>query len=481
MPGPAAAQQVLTYHGDAARSGRYVVPSLTWGKAGMVHMDPGFNATIQGHVYGQPLYWVSPETGQGEIIVATESDIVYALDATTGAEIWHRALGQPVPGSVLPCGRIDPSGVTSTPVIDAAHETLYLNAMVQQPAGPRHMVFGLSLAHGYDRKGWPIDVGTALAGQGLAFIAPDQDQRSALALVNGRLYVPFAANAGDCASYRGWVVGFTVTPPAFLGAWETRARSGGIWAQGGVVYDGTSLFVATGNTRGTTTWQDGEAVIRLPPDLTHSSATTDYFAPTDWLYLDQNDLDLGGTAPTPIDVATATGTAHWLIALGKDGNAYLLDRANLGGIGGQLLTYPITAGPIDTGPATYTTPAGTYVVGHVGNPHCPDSESGGLAAILVTGGPPPGLGVAWCQASHGSGSPIVTTTDGTANPIVWMPGAEGSNRLYGYRGTDGKLLFNGGGAGDQMTGLRHFETLLAANGRFYVGADGRIYAFLLPG
>ena len=90
---------------------------------------------------------------------------------------------------------------------------------------------------------------------------------------------------------------------------------------------------------------------------------------------------------------------------------------------------------------------------------------------------PPSLLTGWCGVVRGEGSPIVTTTDGRANPIVWIHGAEGDDRLHGYRGDTGEPLFTGGGPGDSMTGLRHFQDLLAAGDRLYVGADGRLYAF----
>ena len=77
----------------------------------------------------------------------------------------------------------------------------------------------------------------------------------------------------------------------------------------------------------------------------------------------------------------------------------------------------------------------------------------------------------------GAGAPIVTTTDGTANPIVWMLGAEGDNRLHGFRGDTGEALFT---SSPLVAGLRHFQTLIAADDRLFVGADGRLYAFTLP-
>ena len=110
--------------------------------------------------------------------------------------------------------------------------------------------------------------------------------------------------------------------------------------------------------------------------------------------------------------------------------------------------------------------------------HCPDSRRGDALTVLqIHAGSPPILVTGWCGSLLGEGSPIVTTTDGHSNPIVWILGAEGDNRLHGYRGDTGEPLFGGGGPGDAMTGLRHFQTLLTAGDRLYVGADGRLYAF----
>ena len=87
------------------------------------------------------------------------------------------------------------------------------------------------------------------------------------------------------------------------------------------------------------------------------------------------------------------------------------------------------------------------------------------------------MATAWCGAFKGEASPVVTTIDGRSNPIVWIIGAEGDGRLHGYRGDTGEPLFSGGGPNDEMTGLRHFQTVLPAGGRLFVAADRRIYAF----
>jgi len=69
----------------------------------------------------------------------------------------------------------------------------------------------------------------------------------------------------------------------------------------------------------------------------------------------------------------------------------------------------------------------------------------------------------------------VTTTDGRSNPIVWIVGAEGDNQLHGFRGDTGEVLLTA--PSQAMTGLRHFQTLIATQDRLYVAADGTVYAF----
>src|SRR5207244_13183595 len=108
--------------------------------------------------------------------------------------------------------------------------------------------------------------------------------------------------------------------------------------------------------------------------------------------------------------------------------------------------------------------------------YCPTRQgSGGVTMLRLRAGTPPALDTAWCGALSSAGAPIVTTTDGSANPIVWILGAEGDNRLHGFRRDTGEPLFNG--PTQALIGLRHFQTLIATENRLYVGADERIYAF----
>jgi hypothetical protein len=468
---------VLTYHGSADRSGKFVVPGLTWQRAKSLHVDEKFHARFAGNVYAQPLYWRAPGSNTGTLLVATEENTVQALDATTGDQIWTRSLGKPVTRVALRCGNIDPLGITGTPIIDEATGSLYLDANVADSSGPRHRLFALSLKDGSVVPGWPIDVTDALRSIKQSFNSRDQNQRGALTILDGTLYVPFGGHFGDCGDYRGWVVGVSLQDPKKVTSWSTRARGGGIWAPGCITVVGRSLFVATGNTFGTSTWSDGEAVFRLAPDLHRSGDKSDFFAPSNWLALDQRDADLGGTAPIPLNAGTANNRQALVLALGKDGRGYVLDQANLGGIGGGLAAETVSRRPIRTAPAVYSVDENVYVALQGAGARCqattPDSE---LTVLKIGAGERPDLGTAWCGSLRGAGSPIVTTSDGHADPIVWVVGAEGDNRLHGFRGDDGEPLFPGR-SGPVMTGLHHFQTLIATKDHLYVGADGRVYAF----
>ncbi len=103
----------------------------------------------------------------------------------------------------------------------------------------------------------------------------DQNQRGALLILDGRLYVPYGGHFGDCGDYYGWVVGISLRNPRVVVSWRTRARGGGIWAPGGITSDGPSLFVVTGNTLGATVerWRSGvppcprSASLRPPGEL----------------------------------------------------------------------------------------------------------------------------------------------------------------------------------------------------------------------
>jgi hypothetical protein len=114
---------VTQEHNNLSRNGLYIDSAFTPANAAVVTRDLGFNGTISGNVYAQPLYIEGGPNG-AMVIAVTESNNVYALNATTGTVIWQRNVGTPVPRANLPCGNIDPLGITGTPVVDLASRAL---------------------------------------------------------------------------------------------------------------------------------------------------------------------------------------------------------------------------------------------------------------------------------------------------------------------------------------------------------------------
>ena len=195
-----------------------------------------------------------------------------------------------------------------------------------------------------------------------------------------------------------------------------------------------------------------------------------------WRALDNGDVDIGGSGPVLFTVPGATPPLLD-VALGKNGNAYLLDRSNLGGVNNGLANAHVSNNVIITAPAAYTTAQGSYVVFRGVGVGCPGGNSGDLVAIKIGAANPPTISVAWCARQNGAGSPMVTTTDGTANAIVWGLGSEGNQRLTGFDGDTGQVVYGGGGPNELMAGVRRFETAIAVNGRLFVAADNNVYAF----
>ena len=410
------------------------------------------------------------QTGARTVIAVTESNNVYALDAVNGSVIWQRNVGAPVTLG-LPCGNINPLGITGTPVIHLDSRSFFFDAMIDGPT-MKHFIFSVNVDTGATNPGWPVDVNASASYNGMTFTSSIQNQRAALGLVNGVLYVPYSGHFGDCGTYHGWVVGVPINNPASVTAWAPTLIGGGIWGYGGVASDGTNLFVITGNTfNAGGIWGGGEAIIRLQPGPVFSGSPINYWAPTNWLLLDNGDTDLGGCGALLINVPGAI-PSQLVLALGKDGNAYLLNRNNLGGITAPVASVNVASSVRGQSAATYRTPQGTYFVFRNG--------SASVAAYKVTATTPPGITSAWSVSQTGKGSPWVTTTNGTNNAIVWVVGAEGDQRLYGYDGDTGAVIYAGGGPNELMANTRKWNTGIVARGRIYFAADNKVYAFTVP-
>jgi outer membrane protein assembly factor BamB len=356
-----------TYHRDAARTG--VAPaqpaagplSIAWRR----HLD--------GAVYGQPLV-------VGDLVIAaTEGDTVYGLDRATGTVRWHVHLGTPVPLSALPCGDIDPLGITGTPVYDPATRLVYA---VAETTGFHHVLAGISVPGGklVLRRDVPSPDGH-----------PRYDQQRAALLVNrGRVYVAFGGLFGDCGPYQGSINGVPASGSGPIVSYKVpTAREAGMWAAGGPVAgpDGT-VYVSAGNGAATAPPYDGsDSVTALTPALRR----TGIFAPATWPADNASDLDLGSTSPGLLGNGM-------ILADGKNGTAYLLNSRHLTGVGSQVAKAPVCAS--FGGMAT----RGTVV-------YVP-CISGGMAAVDTSGNT---IKVLWRGPAPAQGSPVL------GGGAVWVP------------------------------------------------------------
>jgi hypothetical protein len=179
-----------TYYGDARRTGL-----ATDGPSPASSVREQWTSSkLDGDVYTQPLLVGS------RVVIATEHDTVYPLNATDGAIVWQRHLGEPVAGSSLPCDNIDPVGITGTPVVDVPTNRIYVVAMVQSG---QHMLFELDATTGR------VIASTRVDANGVDPAV--HNQRGALTLSNGTIFVPDGGRYGDCGDYHGGLVAVTVS------------------------------------------------------------------------------------------------------------------------------------------------------------------------------------------------------------------------------------------------------------------------------
>jgi outer membrane protein assembly factor BamB len=406
-----------TYGRDFARTG------VAANTAAAGPLSVSWRAPLDGAVYGQPLLVGST------VIAATENDSIYALDQATGKVIWRTNVGTPVPLSSLPCGDIDPLGITGTPVYDADNGLVYA---VAETSGYHHVLVGVSATNGAVQL--ERDIPTP-DGQ------PKYDQqRPGLAIEDGRVYVAFGGLYGDCGPYRGSVVGVPLGGGGPLVSYVVpTSREGAIWGTAGpVTGPGGTLYVSVGNGSVTSTKFDGsDSVTALTPALEQVGI----FAPSSWYADSQHDLDLGSTQP----VLLASGM---LLADGKSGTAYLISAAHLGGVGGQVTQAPVCQ--------AY---GGAAVQGSTVYEPC---ASGGMAAISTAGNK---IRVLWRGPAGAQGSPVVGggaiwVTDYQAGTLYELNPATGATRASLSLGTS----------------MPHFSSMSMVGNHAYLGTTDGVVA-----
>lgn len=473
---PVARADLTTISGGALRQGwvsneTALTPAAV---AGGLHLTLDTALGSAGQLYGEPLVIGS------EVIVATETDWVYAVNRYTGAVIWSTSLGTPEPATQVNCTDVSPDlGVTSTPVYDSATSTIYVAARTWNgttAASALWKVHALSLTSGAETVGWPAVLDNTLTASNdsqLHFDPTHHLQRPGLLLMGGRVFASFASSC-DNLPYQGWIAGVPTSgaPTPLMWTAEPTATDaqpqaeGGIWMSGGgLMSDGAGrIFLSTGNghcatlppaatdecfspavgpgtpTSGTTDL--AESAVRLQVQGDGTLTAVDHFTPFDAPTESSQDGDLGSSGVTALsdNFGNVPGHPHLLVLGSKSGRDYLLDRDALGGRGqgpnntdtGVVAETLGAAGPVFGHPAIWPGDGGyIYFPGFSLNP-CPNYTCGLDAyQVHVTNGVVSldRAGTASTPVGFGTGSPVVSsngTASGTA--LVWqveMPNTTG--------------------------------------------------------
>jgi outer membrane protein assembly factor BamB len=469
-------QSVTQRGGDSARTAHWIEPNLTQTNVAKMAPDANFKATFSGEMTGVPLFLASTTPGKGMFLVATTQNDVFALDETTGVELWTHNIGAGKGGGPGP--GIAHGGIVSTPVVDGTARVIYVAAAM---AANRHEIHALSADSGMELPGWPVDVSKVTAGA-TTFDFSVQNQRSALSLVNGVVYVAFGGYYGDGGTYHGWVVSVNATDPTKVAGWATQGIAEGIWAPGGMASDGNGVFAITGNSHsanGNHNGSDGEEVVRITgmSQLTRSDANI--FYPDIWSSgMDHGDLDFGACSPAVVSIPGSTPSTL-VVAPAKPGRVYFLDPANLGGMAGQLADIVVastTQESVYTSPTAYQTSTGLDIaISTALGSACPGGMSNSnVMGLSMKAGSPPMPTIKWCAKISDDDevrrrSPISTNSNTSgADPIVWFMNGSALNAFNGDTGA--AITFNGGNCG----GVHRHTAPIAANNRIIVGGDGHL-------
>ena len=412
-PSPGLAADWPQYHRNSARTGlgpatpALTSPSVAW------------TAQLDGDVYASPLIVA------GHVIAATENNTVYALDLFSGSVVWKIHLGDPVDASSLPCGNIGPvTGITGTPAADATTGRLYVVAFLRTR---HHMLFTLSLVDGSVVSQQDVDP----PGSNPAV----HQERGALALGANYVYVPFGGLYGDCGAYHGYMQAVPLAGGRILSYRVPTAREAGFWSpMGATIGPDGSVYAVSGNGDSQGAFDYSNSVIQLSPDV---QSVRSYFAPSNWASLNASDTDLGSVG------ATVLPSLGVVLAIGKQGVAYLLKAAGMGGVGGQEASRQVCPGAFGGTAWSRTT---VYVP-------CTD----GLYALSVS---TTSIDVVWHAGHPALGSPII------AAGAVW--GIEpGSGAMYALDPATGAVLYT-----TALGSAQHFSTPAATDG-FIVAPAGK--------
>jgi hypothetical protein len=520
----AAQSNVTTQHNDIARTGANPnetiltptnVNTNTFGKL--------FSYLVDGSVYAQPLYMPGVTMGAGTtqagtshnvVFVATEHDSVFAFDAdnNSGANanpLWQVSLlgtGETTVSSAdVETTNITPEiGITSTPVIDPATNTIYVLAKsTVADTTFIQRLHALDITTGQEKFGGPMALSASVPGTGngssgrtLNWDPLWENNRTSLLLLNGIVYIGFGSH-GDNGPWHGWILAYNASTLTQTGAWCTtpNAAGAGIWIGGtGLAADVPSgkpygrIFTPTGNgtfdataPNYTNAMDYGDSIVKLdlnngvPTMNANGTVVGDDFTPHDQAAMDSGDEDVasGGVVLIPPDSA---------VQVGKSGRVYILNREDLGGYNPNNTTDPgqaASVGGLWGAPAYWN--GNVYIWGTNDNLKAFSYANGVLSSSPTS--------TSNESAGFFSPSPAVSA-NGTTNGIVWSMltdnyGSNGTAILYAHDASNvANLLYSSAtnATRDNPGNSVKFTVPTVVNGKVYVGSESQLSVFgLLSG
>ncbi|HEY3971700.1 MAG TPA: choice-of-anchor D domain-containing protein [Candidatus Sulfotelmatobacter sp.] len=491
----------LVYHNDNGRTGQNLSETvLTTGNVNSTQFGKLVSYPVDGQLYAEPLYVqgvnVAGAGVRNVVYAATENDSLYAFDAdgSTTAPLWQVSL-IPAGGQVLSaadiggCSNISPLiGITGTPVIDPATNTLFVVARSKIVNGGvttyYQYLHAIDITSGMERAGSPVAIqGSSNSNNGTVKFNPQmQNQRAGLFLDNGVVYIGFGSHC-DILPYHGWLMGYSESTLQQTATYVSTPNGlqAGIWQSGGApaVDENGYIYFAIGN--GTTDVNAdgsdyGEALVKANAgDL----SVADYFLPSNFSVLNSSDLDLGSGGPLLIP-DQPTPPTQMLVAAGKQGMVYLIDRTNLGqyNANGNQVLQVLPAGTV---PTAHSMPAywqnNVYFCG-VGD----YAKSYLLFNAQLSTSPTSKSSLLYAYP----GATPVISANGSTNGVLWVLATVKSTNavLHAYDATNlARELYNTGqNATRDQAGLAvKFAVPTVANGKVYVGTATELDVYgLLP-
>ncbi len=324
---------VLTQHNNNFRTGANLRETvLTPANVNEAQFGMLFKRVVDDQLYTQPLIATDIAVSGGThdlVYVTTVNNSVYAFDANdakASLPVWHVNFGTPANVHSTDFGCLDMNGqmgIVGTPIIDKERGVLYVVALTRAGAPTGAWTGFIQRLHELD-----LATGADLTDSPVAISAPDfnplmQNQRPALMLVNGMVYVGYSSHC-DKEPYHGFLMTYDAKTLAQVNVLNTSptGSEASIWqsGQGPAADEEGNVYVVTGNGSWDGVRNFSESFLKLTPHL----KLIDWFTPTNHFALDARDNDLDASGATLIP-----GT-HLVVGGGKEGVLYVLDTRNLG-------------------------------------------------------------------------------------------------------------------------------------------------------